>query len=118
MLFISASHLHYIAAKLLQKRNNFLASCQYRSHFGIDCHQTEIVWNQISVKIYKIEPKHLFWGLIFLKFYSSEEVHSTLCKTSRKTYRYWSWNVVEAIAHLKVVSLLKIFVTYFFILFL
>ena len=52
-----------------------------------------------------MEPKHLFWGLAFLKIYSTEEVHCTLFQTTRTTFRKWSWAVVKMISSLKIVRL-------------
>lgn len=104
MVYISALTFNEYAAQFLRKQTNFVTSCQYRAVLGIDCYHTEIIWGYIAEKVKKLEPKHLFWGLTFLKVYSSEEVHSALCQTTRKTYRTWSWAVVHAISDLDIVS--------------
>ena len=53
------------------------------------------------------EPKHLLWGLAFLKTYSTEKILCELVNVrSRTTLRKYVWMVVKEIAALcaKVVS--------------
>lgn len=60
----------------------------------------------------KTEPKHLFWYLIYLKVYSTEDVHFTVRKTCRNTFWKRSWELIKRLVHLKIVST-KVFIPYF-----
>ena len=46
-------------------------------------------------------PKHLMWGLLFLRCYVKEEVLSTLVGATEKTVRKWIWIVIGKIAEIK-----------------
>lgn len=50
------------------------------------------------------DPKHMLWGLLFMKVYSTEEAHSTVCGISRNTFRKWSWLMLNLISGIKIVS--------------
>jgi hypothetical protein len=50
----------------------------------------------------KTNRKHLLWGLLFLKLYSTEEVHCAIVgHPTKKEFRQKSWQIVEMIAGLK-----------------
>jgi hypothetical protein len=45
------------------------------------------------------EPKHLLWSLVFIKVYSTEEVHCSIVGwPDPKTFRKWSWYFLEKTA--------------------
>ena len=52
----------------------------------------------------KFEPKHMMWGLLFLKLYSTEHVHAGMVETDEKNFRKWAWYSVNTIAEFKTVS--------------
>lgn len=83
---------------------------QFRSHFGVAPIHCEKIWSLICIqnKSHDLQPKYLLWSLIFLKIYSTEEVHCRMAQVTRKTFRFWSWRTIKIIADLKIVS------TYFF----
>ena len=47
-------------------------------------------------------PKHLLWALVFLKVYSTEEIHCSIVGwPSAKLFSKWSWYFVQRILELK-----------------
>lgn len=68
------------------------------------------IWNEFGTSVPKGGSyKHLLWGCSLLKVYGNEAVFCTLVGADSKAWRKWSWEFVELISNLKVVSL------YFFI---
>ena len=94
--------LHH--AQLVISKSHF-NSCSYRAHFGVSPSVFAKSWeliNRIDV-IPGIEPKHLCWAFLFLKVYSTEEIHSSLVKTNRNTFRKWAWTVIRKLSQIKTV---------------
>lgn len=86
--------------------------------FGVNWTICERVWNLLDEyglyqKTHK--PEHLMWTLLFLRVYSNERVHATLVGTTTKTFRKWTWRVLEEIALLEphLVSACLIFTSHF-----
>jgi hypothetical protein len=48
-----------------------------------------------------VTPNHLLWALFFLKVYACESTNVALAKCDHKTYRKWSWMIVNAISDLE-----------------
>ena len=46
-------------------------------------------------------PKHLLWGLMWLKIYSTEAVMAGMAKCDEKMFEKWSWKFVVAVSLLK-----------------
>ena len=46
-------------------------------------------------------PSHLLWACLFLKVYGKESIHAALAGCDEKTFRKWSWTMIEAIAYLE-----------------
>jgi hypothetical protein len=61
------------------------------------------IWQRIVPMVEeKTYRKHLLWGLLFLKVYSTEEVHCALVgHPTKKEFRQKSWHIVEMVAGLK-----------------
>ena len=82
---------------------------QFRASFGTHpllCHQ---IWNLINNGLMCTSnncarPKHLLWALLFLKQYNTTEINSALVGEDEKTFRKWSWIVINSIAELDLVS--------------
>src|SRR5690349_12230480 len=55
-----------------------------------------------------LRSKHLLWALLFLKQYQPTEITSALAAVDKKTFRYWSWKVIQYLAEIDVVSSLKV----------
>jgi hypothetical protein len=74
-------------------------SCEreFRSLFGVGPAVCADLWWRCKLPA-RTEPKHLLWALLFLGVYVSEDVLCSITKTSRKTFRKWSWLVVGLIA--------------------
>lgn len=45
-------------------------------------------------------PEHLLWALLFLKCYSTEELHAAQVGVCEKTFREWTWFYLTGIAKL------------------
>ena len=78
---------------------------RFRSIFGASSEVVADIWNRIEAKENLergADIDHLLWALVFLKVYSTEEVHCAIVGwPSTKTFRKWSWYFVEKIAGLK-----------------
>lgn len=72
--------------------------------FGVKPELCNKIWVLLLEKKFTGQTYHLLWGLLILKVYATEDVHCTIAKTSAKTFRKWSWNVVYALADLQIVS--------------
>ena len=75
-----------------------------RSIFGASSEVISEIWNRIEPTISEpgAKPKHLLWAFVFMKVYSTEDVHRAIVGwPSAKTFRKWSWYFVQKIAELK-----------------
>lgn len=102
---INADIIHNEAKNMVAK--NFFNDCAFRAHFGVSTTVAAIAWNLIGrndLTACQPEPRHLLWGLSFLKIYGSEEVHCTLARSSRNSFRKWCWIIVKQLALLNQVS--------------
>jgi hypothetical protein len=83
--------------------NTRLADEKARAFFGAPTAVITTLWNDLESELEDAAmPKHLLWGLLFMKVYASEAVHCALvgwpCRT---TFRKWSWYFIEKIALLE-----------------
>ena len=46
------------------------------------------------------QPYHLLWALLFMKLYNNEHMNAHVTGVDIKTFRKWSWILIEAIADL------------------
>lgn len=83
-----------------------------RAFFGAPTSIISNIWNLVWVKLSKQESdsiiddgvqfKYLLYALVFMKVYSTEEVHCSIVDwPSTKTFRKWSWYFVKKISELK-----------------
>ena len=88
------------------KNSKCFNESQFRTFFGVGPQACETIWNLIcqTNQYVTIKPRHLLYGLLFLKVYSTEEVHSGIFNVTTKTFRSHSWEAVRFIADLKMVS--------------
>lgn len=75
----------------------------FRAHFGTTVEICYLLVNEYRVlnAVPKSKPKHLLWGLLFLKQYSNETVLASQCRTTRKTFRKWCWAMIEELSNLE-----------------
>ena len=84
-----------------------------RALFGAPLNIIADIWNMIWKKLSNeekkalqddgVEFKHLLYALVFLKIYSTEEAHCSICDwPSGRTFRKWSWYFVSKIAELEI----------------
>jgi hypothetical protein len=86
------------------RRNRFV------SFFGVEPLIVSIVWSMLVdvedeimvcfAAVDKVKPLYLLWALLFLKCYNINTRNAAIAAVDEKTYRNWSWMVVEAIANL------------------
>ena len=80
-------------------------SRQFRAHFGVSPLVRSIVWSMVLESLpHGAQPIHLLWALLFLKVYATEHVRKSMTGANEKTFRKWSWAILEATANLGVVS--------------
>lgn len=92
------------AKKIISK--NYFNDSTFRAHFGVSATVASIsciLLGKMSNVPTGLETRHFLWGLSFLKFYSTEEIHATLAKTSRNSFRKWCWIVVKLLSEMKAV---------------
>ena len=78
---------------------------RFRACFGAPSKVVADLWNRIKANNPDIpsggKPKHLLWALVFLKVYSTEEIHCSIVGwPSAKTFSKWAWFFVDCIAEL------------------
>ena len=83
-------------------------SREFKELFGVSPTVCIDIWNRSNMDN-TLEPKHLLWGLLFLKVYTTETPLCALAGVSRKTYRKWMWEAVFKMANVypHVVSVAK-----------
>lgn len=102
MLFLKLGN-QYTNTKCCQKMT--IQQRRFKSHFGITPYVCQIVWASIIRRAPNgYQPKHLLWGLQFLKQYTDEHNRHSLLKADEKTIREWSWTTVKLLSDLDVVS--------------
>jgi hypothetical protein len=78
---------------------------RFRSFFGASSGVVAVIWNKIEQRGIEepgAKPKHLLWALLFLKVYSTIEIHCSIVGwPSAKSFSKWSWYFVKRIAELK-----------------
>ena len=67
---------------------------EFRALFGVSPTVCVDMWQRSNMGEY-LEPKHLLWGLLFLKVYTTETPLCALVGVTRKTYRKWVWEAVR-----------------------
>lgn len=78
---------------------------RFKSHFGVTPFVCSIIWMKIIEQApddYK--PKHLLWGLNFLKTYTDEHARHSLFGADEKTIRKWTWVTVKLMSSMDVVN--------------
>jgi len=89
---------HFIRSTIVTQR-------RFRAFFGICPRICALIWDMIFPELpVTCHPRHLLWGLMFLKIYGTEHVHAAMVSADEKTLRKWQWEIVSALANMKVVS--------------
>ncbi len=74
---------------------------RFSTLYAISPQLCSILWNLITDKPPKSEPKHFLWCMMFLKNYHKEHVNGA----DEKTFRLWAWRFVELLSQLDVVGI-------------
>lgn len=85
-----------------------MADTKCRQFFGAPTHIIVDIWNEMRDDLQSgALPKHLLWGLLLMKVYSTEEVHCRIVGwPDPQTFRKWSWYFIEKIADLETAHIL------------
>ena len=84
---------------------------RFRGLFGVSPLVIVHLWTLLFPVIPKsAEPRHVLWGLLFLKSYANEVVLSAITGADEKTQRHWIWTITTAIANLSIVSTVYIYI--------
>ena len=79
---------------------------QFRAFFGTSPANVAIAWNRLAPFIqpeyhHTAQPRHLLWGLMFMKLYNSSSVLASFAGVSEKTFQEWQWQAVGWLADLE-----------------
>jgi hypothetical protein len=78
---------------------------RYKALFGVSAATCSRLWALVKPSLpSSAGPRHLLWTLYFLKQYGHEEVNAAFCQCDEKTFRKWSWMVMQVLADLELVS--------------
>lgn len=73
---------------------------RFHALFAISPEDCSAVWRNFGrSELQNGQPVQLLWGLLFMKTYASEDVLCGITRSDRKTFRKWSWKVVDAISN-------------------
>lgn len=98
--FVSAmQHLGLLPKKANGNGIGMAAQESFCRTFGITPAACVVIWHR-SKRNPKMKPKHLLWGLLQMKLYSTEQILSNMAKTNRTTYQKWSMIAITMIARL------------------
>ncbi len=84
-----------------------LRNRRFRAGLGVSSYVCSWYWNQLEKQKLLpkgFQPKHFLWTLLFLKLYSSESVHASICDCDETTFRKWVWIGLKVIGDLDLVS--------------
>ena len=86
-----------------KKAANGTADRRFRACFGASPLVCAIIWKGIAPVVSAYDgysPTHLLWALMFMKLYCLEPVNASIVGVDEKTFRKWSWIVIDAIESL------------------
>ena len=86
--------------------SNKIKRHRFVSFFGIDALIVSILWSmlvdaedEIMVRVDSVKPVYLLWALLFLKCYNTNTRNAAITGVDEKTFRHWSWILIEAMAN-------------------
>jgi len=110
---VPSAHDFKLEAEIIIRRslrNSITGNRRYKAFFGISPDTCARIWFLIGRKHPEgSKPKHLLWGLMFLRLYATEYVHASIAMCDEKTFRKWSLKYVSLMSHLEVVSNIYIY---------
>ena len=72
--------------------------------FGVSATISATVWNLLPSQPDGGQRHHFLWALMFLKQYSSENVHAMIANVDEKTFRKWCWLYLRELENMSVVA--------------
>lgn len=68
----------------------------FMAWYGTEPHVVAVLWSYLSPDVVSgCQPKHFLWALHFLKSYDVERNTSRFFRVDRKTYRKWTWYILD-----------------------
>ena len=104
-----SSEAFIVAALDMIGRSQFYANTvmqrRFRSMFGVSSAVCAAVWDSLANELPTGGcPIHLLWSLLFLKTYATEHVNSSIAGVDEKTFRKWTWRIIQLISYMPIVS--------------
>jgi hypothetical protein len=94
-----------LASSLAEDVGQATKKRRFKKIFGVTAAVCAKLWILLAAHLGRdSRPVHLLWTLFFLKHYSVEEVNSAFAQCNEKTFRKWTWLMVEELAKLELVS--------------
>lgn len=85
------------------RRSETVEVNRYMANFGTHPSVVAVLWRMVAgingIDAY-FKPKHLLWGLFFLKTYTTFDVIACRVGADEKTVRKWVWYAVRVVADL------------------
>lgn len=78
----------------------------FKTFYGVSPNVCASIWSMITDKPQGCEQKHLLWALLFLKRYNTESINAAIVGVSEKTFREWTWQIIDLLAALNLVHFL------------
>ena len=109
MTTLSLSAIEYVFVKFANRNCSNPTQYYHRefvSTYGVSVQVSAKIWLIIKSEIQDnkiakgLRPCHLLWCLYFLKQYSTSTTMARYCGCSDKTFRKWTWIVIELLAEL------------------
>lgn len=95
-------------SKTKKRQKESTKTRRFTSFFEVSPYVCSVVWSKITrTAPIGFQPKHLLWGLSFLKQYTSEHNRHSILKADETTIRKWTWIAVKLISGLNVVKTIE-----------
>ncbi len=108
---IGSSSYYYTYSSVKNVASNFLLiqltaewkeyhHCMFAECFGVLLHVAVALWMLLTATtaLNKLEIKHMFWCLSYLKTYGTMHNMATSLLTTKPTLQKWVWDVMDKIA--------------------
>ena len=107
--FYSAEFFEETAVTIWRRQNNHNTSHtfsrRFRAYFGTSSKVCYFSWMMVKDSVsLNSKTVHLLWALMFLKVFSTENVHANIMSVDEKTFRKLSWIFIKALSRLHLVS--------------
>ena len=78
---------------------------RFKSAYGVTWSHAYSIWNDLEVSLDScLKSRHLLYAFYFLKNYALEHTSAAYFRITEKTYRTWTWKMIDALSRLQTVS--------------